>query len=92
MEANVDGGGPAGQAGAIRWGVAMGLRSFVDADTVDRMRLGEFFLSLLTRHYLLKLFLSVVQLAFCSEITERPKERSLAKRVLEGNSLGRSDK
>lgn len=39
--ANVAGGGTSGQAGAIRWGVAMSLRSFVDTETVDRMRLGE---------------------------------------------------
>lgn len=41
VEANVEGGGHAGKAGAIRWGIAMALRSFVDAETVDRMRLGE---------------------------------------------------
>lgn len=40
--ANVAGGGTSGQAGAIRWGVAVSLRSFVDAETVDRMRLGKF--------------------------------------------------
>lgn len=40
VEAEVDGGGFSGQAGAIRWGIAMSLRSFVDQDTVDRMRLG----------------------------------------------------
>lgn len=39
--ANVAGGGTSGQAGAIRWGVAMSLRSFVDSDTVDGMRLGK---------------------------------------------------
>lgn len=39
--ANVVGGGPSGQAGAIRWGISMALRSFVDVETVDRMRLGE---------------------------------------------------
>lgn len=41
VEANVEGGGPSGQAGAIRWGIAMGLRSFVDAEMVDKMRLGK---------------------------------------------------
>lgn len=41
VEANVEGGGDSGKAGAIRWGISMGLRSFVDAETVDRMRLGE---------------------------------------------------
>lgn len=40
IEANVKGGGFSGQAGAIRWGIAMCLRSFVDAETIERMRLG----------------------------------------------------
>lgn len=38
IEANVEKGGPSGQAGAIRWGISMALRSFVDAQTVERMR------------------------------------------------------
>lgn len=38
----MEGGGPSGQAGAIRWGISMALRSFVDSDTIDKMRLGEF--------------------------------------------------
>lgn len=38
--ANVQGGGYSGQSGAIRWGIAMGLRSFLDEDAVERMRLG----------------------------------------------------
>ena len=41
IEANVEGGGPSGQAGAIRWGIAMGLRSFVDAEVVEKMRYGK---------------------------------------------------
>lgn len=41
IEANVEGGGFSGQAGAIRWGISMGLRSFVDAETMERMRLGK---------------------------------------------------
>lgn len=43
VEANVEGGGFSGQSGAIRWGVAMSLRSFVDSEMIDKMRLGEFF-------------------------------------------------
>ncbi|KRT81347.1 hypothetical protein AMK59_5093, partial [Oryctes borbonicus] len=39
VEAFVDGGGPSGQAGAIRWGIATGLRSFVDANMIENMRL-----------------------------------------------------
>lgn len=40
VEANIDGGGFSGQAGAIRWGLSMCLRSFVDTETIERMRLG----------------------------------------------------
>lgn len=47
IEANIEGGGFSGQAGAIRWGIAMGLRSFVDAETIERMRLA----GLLQRDY-----------------------------------------
>lgn len=36
--ANVTGGGFSSQAGAIRWGISMGLRSFVDADMIEKMR------------------------------------------------------
>lgn len=41
VEANVVGGGPSGKAGAIRWGISMALRSFVDSETVEKMRYGE---------------------------------------------------
>lgn len=41
VEANVEGGGPSGQAGAVRWGISMALRSFVDAEMAEKMRLGE---------------------------------------------------
>lgn len=43
VEANVTGkiGAYSAKAGAVRWGISMGLRSFVDAETVDKMRLGE---------------------------------------------------
>ncbi|XP_016953995.1 28S ribosomal protein S9, mitochondrial [Drosophila biarmipes] len=47
VEANVEGGGPSGQAGAIRWGIAMSLRSFVDQEMIESMRLA----GLLTRDY-----------------------------------------
>ncbi|CRK98533.1 CLUMA_CG011885, isoform C [Clunio marinus] len=39
VEAHVKFGGESGKAGAIRYGISMGLRSFVDSETVDRMRL-----------------------------------------------------
>lgn len=41
IEANVELGGPSGQAGAIRWGISMGLRSFVEHQVVEKMRLGK---------------------------------------------------
>lgn len=45
--ANVEGGGFSSQAGAIRWGISMGLRSFVDPNTVYKMRMA----GLLQRDY-----------------------------------------
>lgn len=39
--ANVTGGGHSGQSGAIRWGISMGLRSFIDDETVESMRIGK---------------------------------------------------
>jgi len=41
VEATVAGGGPSGQSGAIRWGIACGLRSFVSQDIVEKMRIGK---------------------------------------------------
>lgn len=40
IEANVRDGGPTGQSGCIRWGIAWGLRSFVEQDMVEKMRIG----------------------------------------------------
>lgn len=34
-------GGPSGQAGAIRLGISLGLRTFVDEETVETMRVGK---------------------------------------------------
>ncbi|CAD6224653.1 GSCOCG00005486001-RA-CDS [Cotesia congregata] len=50
VEANVEGGGFSGQAGAIRWGIAWGLRNFVDKDMVEKMRIA----GLLTRDWRIK--------------------------------------
>jgi small subunit ribosomal protein S9 len=41
VEATVTGGGPSGQSGAIRWGIACALRSFVSLDMVEKMRIGK---------------------------------------------------
>lgn len=45
IEATVEGGGPTGQSGAIRWGIAWGLRSFLPPDIIDNMKIA----GLLTR-------------------------------------------
>jgi len=39
LKATVHGGGPSGQAGAIRYATAMAVRSFVEHDVVDEMKL-----------------------------------------------------
>ncbi|KAG7173427.1 28S ribosomal protein S9-like 2, partial [Homarus americanus] len=43
--ADVEGGGTSGQSGAIRYAVSLALRSFVDQDMVEKMRIA----GLLTR-------------------------------------------
>lgn len=47
IEATAFGGGPSGQAGAIRWGIAWALRSFVSPETAEKMRIA----GLLTRDW-----------------------------------------
>ncbi|KPJ09645.1 28S ribosomal protein S9, mitochondrial [Papilio machaon] len=47
VECNIEGGGPSGQAGAIRWGIAWGLRSFVDKSMLEAMQVA----GLLTRDH-----------------------------------------
>lgn len=41
VEATVKMGGPTGQSGAIRWGIAWGLRSFVDRQMIEKMKVGK---------------------------------------------------
>ncbi|XP_011498471.1 PREDICTED: 28S ribosomal protein S9, mitochondrial [Ceratosolen solmsi marchali] len=38
VEARITGGGPSGQSGAIRWGIAWALRSFVDLNMIQKMK------------------------------------------------------
>lgn len=47
IEVTINGGGPTGQSGAIRWGIAWGLRSFVDKPMIEKMRVA----GLLTRDW-----------------------------------------
>ncbi|XP_072942919.1 small ribosomal subunit protein uS9m [Epargyreus clarus] len=47
VECNIEGGGPSGQSGAIRWGIAWGLRSFVDKTMLEAMQVA----GLLTRDH-----------------------------------------
>lgn len=42
IECNVSGGGYSGQSGALRWGIAMSLRSFVNEEMLEQMRLGRY--------------------------------------------------
>ena len=41
VECEVSGGGPSGQAGAIRFGLSRALQSFVDRHMVEKLRLGR---------------------------------------------------
>lgn len=53
--ANVEYGGYMGQAGAIRYGISLGLRSFVDEDMIELMRVGkfEYFINIKIEKYIL---------------------------------------
>jgi len=42
INASVRGGGISGKAGAIRYGISWSLRSFVDPEIVERMRIGNY--------------------------------------------------
>lgn len=42
IEATVQGGGVSGKAGAIRYGISWSLRSFVEPEIVERMRIGNY--------------------------------------------------
>lgn len=57
IEATVQGGGPTGQAGAVRWGISWGLRSFVPLEMVEKMRIGM--KHLLFNNYILKIQYSI---------------------------------
>jgi len=41
VDASVDGGGPTGQAGAVRVAISRALRSFVGKDMLEQMRIGK---------------------------------------------------
>ncbi|XP_026729499.1 28S ribosomal protein S9, mitochondrial [Trichoplusia ni] len=47
VECHIEGGGPSGQSGAIRWGIAWSLRSFVDSAMLQQMQVA----GLLTRDH-----------------------------------------
>lgn len=61
VEANVKGGGPSGQAGAVRYGLAKSLRSFVNEDMIEKMRLGKYLIHM----YLFTLSQAVHRLFIC---------------------------
>ncbi|CAD0203114.1 unnamed protein product [Chrysodeixis includens] len=47
VDCHIEGGGPSGQSGAIRWGIAWSLRSFVDSNMLQQMQVA----GLLTRDH-----------------------------------------
>ena len=46
VDATVEGSGPSGQAGAIRYAMSKALCSFVDREMMEKMRLGEIWLEI----------------------------------------------
>lgn len=93
VEATVTGGGPTSQAGAIRYGISVGVSTFVEPQLVEKMRIGEtanFFFHISCKESKITHLFS--QLAYCRETTEPRKGRSQAKKVQEESSLGRNVK
>lgn len=41
VEATVEGGGPTSQAGAVRYGISVGLSTFVEPKLAEKMRIGK---------------------------------------------------
>lgn len=79
-------GGYMGQAGAIRLGISLGLRSFVDEDTVEEMRVGECLLiSISMIFYFSPFFLSLkrilIQISSCKFISWSTDGRLAKKRT-----------
>lgn len=71
VECQVDGGGYSGQAGALRWGIATSLRSFVDPEMVEKMRIGMSF-AMFINIYLKKMLIII---SFSRITYERLKEK-----------------
>jgi len=51
IEAVVRGGGVSGKAGAIRYGISWSLRSFVDPEMVERMRIGNYIFMTIIKYF-----------------------------------------
>lgn len=62
IDATVEGGGPSGQAGVVRYGIAVGLRSFVDEGKREEMRLGMCY------SYIILNFITVIDV--CSHLSD----------------------
>lgn len=90
IEAHVEGGGYSGQAGAVRFGIAWGLRSFVDQEMVEKMRIGKY-------HQYPAFYLYVIlqilhfQLVFLHVTIVLVKGRSRVRKEPGGNTPGKSD-
>lgn len=71
--ATVEGSGSSSQAGAIRLGISMCLRSFVDTETIERMRLGNDCLTLDKLTFSNRFSLTAGLLSFDPRTRERKK-------------------
>jgi hypothetical protein len=90
VKANAYDGGPSGQAGAVRFGLSMALRSFVDDRMVERMRLGD---AQYNASFLLsKCLIHLTQLDFCNLIGDTRRGRSLVNLVLGKSPHGKPAK
>lgn len=84
--AHVEYGGYMGQAGAIRYGISLGLRSFVDEETNELMRVGK--LAAAIKSYFTKTNTHLLTLIFFRStaglLTQDPRRRERKKPGQEG--------
>lgn len=103
IDATVRGGGVSGKAGAIRYGISWCLRSFVEPEVVERMRIGNYIILFDCDQRTFSLYTSLITVIFnlyflffkpvcCKKTTGEGKGRSQAKREPERSSLGRNVK
>lgn len=107
VDATVRGGGVSGKAGAIRYGISWCLRSFVEPELLERMRIGNLYFIIQRLRFAISERFNCASVVFdcfqfvlfdfsqpvcCKRTTGEGRGRSQDKREPGGSSLGRNVK